>query len=280
MLEAILAAPNVRSKEWIIRQYDHEVQGATLIKPFVGFRNDGPSDATVLRPLEVADSFVGLAIGCGINPRYGLIDPYAMAVSAIDEAIRNVVAVGADPDRVAILDNFCWGSPQMEDRLGGLVRAVKGCHDEALRYRTPFISGKDSLNNEYLDGRSGQQVAIPPSLLISALGIVSDVRRCVTSDFKRADSLLYILGATREELGGSAYYRLRGLIGNRVPTAAPAGPDTARALHRAIQGGLVLAAHDCSEGGLGVSLAEMAIGESRNTCRNFGNIPWSLPACR
>ncbi|MFH1927497.1 MAG: phosphoribosylformylglycinamidine synthase subunit PurL [Chloroflexota bacterium] len=256
----LLAEPDVRSKEDVVRRYDHEVQGATVIKPFVGFRNDGPSDAAVLRPLEVADSFVGIAIGCGINPHYGLIDPYAMAVSAIDEAIRNVVAVGADPTRIAILDNFCWGNPQIEDRLGGLVRAAKGCHDEAVRYGTPFISGKDSLNNEYLDGRGGRQVAIPPSLLISAIGIVPDVRRCVTSDLKTASSLLYVLGETKEELGGSAYYRLHGMIGNQPPTAALAGPGTAWALHQAIDRGLVLSAHDCSEGGLGVALAEMAIG--------------------
>jgi len=256
----LLAEPDIRSKEDIVRRYDHEVQGATVIKPFVGLRSDGPSDAAVLRPLEVADSFTGIAIGCGINPHYGLIDPYAMAVSAIDEAIRNVVAVGADPGRIAILDNFCWGNPQIEDCLGGLVRAAKGCHDEAVRYGTPFISGKDSLNNEYLDGRSGQQVAISPSLLISAIGIVPDVHRCVTSDLKTAGSLLYILGETKEELGGSAYYRLHGIIGNHPPTMALAGPDTAQALHRAIASGLVLAVHDCSEGGLGVALAEMTIG--------------------
>jgi len=256
----LLAEPNIRSKEDVVRRYDHEVQGATVIKPFVGVHNDGPSDAAVLCPLEVADSFVGIAIGCGINPNYGLIDPYAMAVSAIDEAIRNVVAVGADPTRIAILDNFCWGNPMIEDCLGGLVRAAKGCHDEAVRYGTPFISGKDSLNNEYLDGRSGRQVAIPPSLLISAIGIVPDVRLCVTSDLKTAGSLLYVLGETKEELGGSAYYRLHGIIGNNPPAMALAGPGTARALHRAIASGLVLAVHDCSEGGLGVALAEMAIG--------------------
>ena len=260
VLLRLLAMPNVRSKEDVVRRYDHEVQGATLVKPFVGSRCDGPSDAAVLRPLEVADSWVGLAIGCGMNPSYGAIDPYAMAVSAIDEAVRNVVCVGADPSQVAILDNFCWGNPLIEDRLGGLVRAAKGCRDEALRYKTPFISGKDSLNNEYFDGETGRQVSIPPSLLISAIGIVPDVRRCVTSDLKQAGSLLYVAGETKEELGGSAYYRLHGAVGNNPPGAAVAGPRTARAVHRAIAAGLVLAAHDCSEGGLGVALAEMAIG--------------------
>jgi len=269
----LLAASNIRSKEDVVRRYDHEVQGATVIKPFVGVQDDGPSDATVLRPLEVADSFIGLAIGCGINPNYGLIDPYNMAISAIDEAIRNVVAVGADPSRIAILDNFCWGNPQIEDRLGGLVRAAKGCYDEALRYRTPFISGKDSLNNEYLDTKTGQQVAIPPSLLISAIGIVPDVRSCVTSDLKVAGNLLYILGETKEELGGSAYYRLHGMIGNRPPTAAAAGPQTAQALHSAIRAGFVRACHDCSEGGIGAALAEMAIGGNLGVEVHLEEIP-------
>jgi len=259
-LVRLLAMPDLRSKEDVVRRYDHEVQGATVIKPFVGSRSDGPSDAAVLRPVEAFGAWAGLAIGCGVNPSYGLIDPYAMAVSAIDEAIRNVVCVGADPARIAILDNFCWGNPQIEDRLGGLVRAAKGCHDQALRYQTPFISGKDSLYNEYFDGEAGTQVSIPPTLLISAIGIVPDARKCITSDLKCAGSLLYVVGETRQELGGSAYYDSLGVIGNTPPGIADAGPHTARALHSAIGAGLVLSAHDCSEGGLGVTLAEMAMG--------------------
>jgi phosphoribosylformylglycinamidine synthase II len=255
----ILAHPNVRSKEDVVRRYDHEVQGGTLIKPFVGARSDGPSDATVLRPLETADSWLGLAVGCGINPAYGAIDPYAMAIAAIDEAVRNVVAVGADPERVAILDNFCWGNPLLPDRMGSLVRACKGCYDGALHYGTPFISGKDSLNNEYTDTTTGQQVSIPPSLLISALGIVPDVRLACTMDLKAPGNHLYLLGETRRELGGSYYYRLRGWAGGAVPALAAAGPATARALHRAMREGLVRACHDCSEGGLAVAAAEMAL---------------------
>jgi len=259
-LLSILAHPNVRSKEDVVRRYDHEVQGGTVVKPFVGVRDEGPGDAAVLKPLEVRGSWLGLAVGCGFNPAYGAIDPYAMAVSAIDEAVRNVVAVGADPARIAILDNFCWGNPNYPDRLGGLVRAAKGCYDGALHYRTPFISGKDSLNNEYTDTATGQQVAIPPSLLISALGQVPDVRRTCTSDLKAAGSAIYLLGETRCELGGSYYCRLLGVQDASVPTLAERGPETARALHRAISEGLVAACHDCSEGGLAVALAEMAIG--------------------
>lgn len=255
----ILAHPNVRSKEDVVRRYDHEVQGGTVIKPFVGQWDDGPSDAAVLKPLEVRGSWQGIALGCGFNPAYGALDPYDMAISAIDEAIRNVVAVGADPERIALLDNFCWGNPLLPDRLGGLVRACQGCYDGALQYSAPFISGKDSLNNEYIDGVTGTQVAIPPSLLISAIGMVGDVRQTCTMDLKAPGDGLLLLGLTRGELGGSYYHRVIGVSGGRAPGAASAGPATARALHRAIEQGLVRACHDCSEGGFAVALAEMAL---------------------
>ena len=269
----ILAHPDVRSKEDVVRVYDHEVLGGTVVKPFVGVRSDGPSDATVLRPLETWDSYQGLAIGCALNPAYGQIDPYAMAVAAIDEAVRNVVAVGADPERIAILDNFCWGNPLLPDRMGSLVRACKGCYDGALHYGTPFISGKDSLNNEYTDNLTGQQVAIPGSLLISAMGLVPDVRRTCTMDLKGPGDLLYVLGETREELGGSYYYRLRGFVGNHPPGIAQAGPATARALHRAMTEGLVRACHDCSEGGVVAALAEMAVGGRLGASLDLASIP-------
>jgi phosphoribosylformylglycinamidine synthase len=259
LLLRILAHPNVRSKEDVVRRYDHEVQGGTLIKPFVGHGDDGPSDATVLKPLEVPDAWQGLALGCAFNPAYGALDPYAMAISAIDEAVRNVVCVGADPAQIAILDNFCWGNPLLPDRMGALVRACKGCYDGALHYGTPFVSGKDSLNNEYLDNVTGQQVAIPPSLLISALGMVPDVRNTCTMDLKAAGNRLYLLGLTGRELGGSYYYRLKGLEGGTPPGLAPEGPALAVAVHRAISGKLVRACHDCSEGGLAVALADMAL---------------------
>src|SRR5262249_5686434 len=153
VLMKILSSYNVCSKEWIIRQYDHEVQGGSVIKPLVGVKDDGPSDAAVIMPLSShhspLTSWVGLAVGCGINPRYGDLDPYGMAAAAIDEAVRNVIAVGADPKRIAILDNFCWGNTDRPEVLGSLVRAAEACRDIALALNTPFISGKDSLNNEY-----------------------------------------------------------------------------------------------------------------------------------
>jgi phosphoribosylformylglycinamidine synthase subunit PurSL len=257
VLLRLLAHPDVASKEPVIRRYDHEVQGATVVKPLVGVADDGPSDATVLRPL-VLKGWQGLALGCAINPHYGRLDPYAMAWAAVDEALRNVVCVGADPDRVALLDNFCWGNPRLPDRLGGLVRAAQGCHDAALAYGTPFISGKDSLNNEYVDSQ-GEKRAIPPTLLISSLGLVPDVRQAVTMDLKTAGNLLYIVGETRSELGGSLYNRLYDALGHTVPAPVPGAVETMRALHGAMRAGLVRACHDCSEGGLAVAAAEMAL---------------------
>jgi phosphoribosylformylglycinamidine synthase len=143
----ILGSLNVCSKHWVIRQYDHEVQGGSVIKPLVGVVNDGPSDAAVVRP--VLSSRRGIVVSNGMNPRYGDFDTYHMAASAIDEAVRNCIAVGADPDRIAILDNFCWGDCEKSETLGSLVRAALACYDMAVALGTPFISGKDSLNNEF-----------------------------------------------------------------------------------------------------------------------------------
>ena len=256
-LRALLGDWDICSKEWIIRQYDHEVQGRTAIKPLVGVAGEGPGDAAVILP--VRGSTVGLAIGCGLNPRYGDLDPYAMAAAVIDEAIRNVVSVGADPDRIALLDNFCWGNPERPETLGSLVLAAQACHDLAIAYGTPFISGKDSLYNEYT--HEERSLAIPPTLLISAIGRVPDARRCVTMDLKEAGNVLLIVGQTRNELGGSSYLKMLGRTGGDVPRVdAETGRATFRALHRAIADGLIRSCHDLSEGGLAVALAEMCIG--------------------
>ncbi|MBN1582555.1 MAG: phosphoribosylformylglycinamidine synthase subunit PurL [Anaerolineae bacterium] len=276
LLVRMLAHPDIASKEDVIRRYDHEVQGATVIKPLVGIENDGPSDAAVIRPL-VAKGWKGLALGCGISPHYGRVDPYLMAWAAIDEAVRNVVAVGADPKRIALLDNFCWGNPALPDRLGGLVRAAQGCHDAALAYGTPFISGKDSLNNEYIDPQ-GQKRAIPPTLLISSLGTVSDVRQCVTMDLKESGDLLYIVGETRNEMGASLCVRLNEDSDHistqaRLPSPVPDAIKTMCALHETIQKGLVRACHDLSEGGLAVAAAEMAIAGRKGLQLELGSLP-------
>ncbi len=261
-LLGLLALPTIRSKEDIIRRYDHEVQGGTAVRPMVGVDAAGPGDAAVIVPQHTpqpGQPVRGAALSNGLCPTYGELDPYAMAWAAVDEALRNCVAVGADPDYIAILDNFCWGNTNLPDRMGALVRCAQGCYDAALAYGVPFISGKDSLNNEYV-GEDGQRHAIPGTLVISALGIVPDVTQTATSDFKTPGNLLYLVGNTRDEFGGSHYHLLHGLRGGTVPQPNPNPLETLRAVHKAIQAGSVSACHDVSEGGLAVALAEMAIG--------------------
>jgi phosphoribosylformylglycinamidine synthase len=256
----ILGSLNVCSKEWIIRQYDFEVQAGSVVKPLVGVANDGPSDAAVIRPH--LDSPRGLVVSNGMNPRFGDFDPYWMAASAIDEAVRNCIAVGADPDRIAILDNFCWGNTERPETLGSLVRAALGCRDVALAFGTPFISGKDSLNNEFsYQDPTGQRrtVAIPSSLLISALGQIPRVSQSVTMDLKEAGNRLFVIGATQDEMGGSHFQLVNGLPGGKVPRVDLArAPKIFRAVASAIAAGLVRSCHDLSEGGLAGALAEMA----------------------
>ena len=269
-LLAILSAWNVCSKEWVIRQYDHEVQGQTVVKPLVGVHEDAPGDACVITPL--LGSSKGLAVACGMNPKYGDVDPYWMAAAGIDEAVRNVVAVGARPDRIAILDNFCWGNCAKPDRLGSLVLAAKACYDVAMAYGTPFISGKDSLNNEYATDTG--TIAIPPTLLISALGIVDDVGRCVTMDLKAAGNPVYLVGLTKDELGGSHWYALKGAIGRGVPRLdLERAPRIFAAVHRAIVSGSVRACHDLSEGGFAVAAAEMAFGGDLGLRIKLSSVP-------
>jgi phosphoribosylformylglycinamidine synthase len=256
----ILGSLNVASKHWIIRQYDHEVQGGSVIKPLVGPQSSGPGDAAVIRPR--LDSERGVVISCGMNPAFGDFDPYHMAASAIDEAIRNAVAVGADPSRIAILDNFCWGNTDRPETLGSLVRAALACRDIAVAWKTPFISGKDSLNNEFTwsdeQGRR-QSIAIPPSLLISAMGQVDDVAKCVTMDLKQTGNPVYLIGSTHAEFGGSHLFQVLGLEGGQVPQVRTAEAlQNFNAIHRAICGGTIRACHDLSEGGLVTALAEMA----------------------
>jgi phosphoribosylformylglycinamidine synthase len=276
-LAKILGSLNVASKEWIIRQYDHEVQGGSVIKPLVGHRNDGPGDASVIRP--VLESRRGLVIGCGMNPLYGDLDTYAMAASAIDEAVRNCVAVGADPRRIAILDNFCWGNSDRPETLGSLVRAALACYDVATVLGTPFISGKDSLNNEFRPHGAEEPISIPASLLISALGQVDDVSRSVTMDLKRPGNYLYQVGATRDELGGSHFALVTGLQGGHVPAVdAQAAKRTFAAVHQAITAGLVRACHDLSEGGLAVAAAEMAFAGGLGAKISLHSVPRDLPA--
>jgi len=266
----LLGRWNTCSKEWVIRQYDHEVQGASVLKPLVGAKSDGPGDASIVRP--VLGSKRGVIVGCGINPAYSDIDAYKMASSAIDEAIRNVIAAGGSLDQLALLDNFCWGSATEEQSLGALIKAAQACADLSLAYGTPFISGKDSLNNQF---RVGEKiVSIPHTLLISAFGIMPDAEKAVTMDLKKAGDIIYVVGETKTELGGSAYFASKGFIGNNAP-----GVDTATSkslydrLAAAIEKGLVRSCHDLSEGGFGVALAEMAFAGGLGARVNLSRMP-------
>ncbi len=283
----VLSHYNVCSKEWVIRQYDHEVQGSSVLKPLVGVHGDAPSDAAVLRPkLNLSK---GIAVSNGINIRFGMIDPFWMAASCIDEAIRQIIVVGGNLDQIAILDNFCWGNPDKPDRLGRLVRAAQGCYQTAVGYQVPFISGKDSLYNEYTLKQSGngkhkkknrkgsQSLAIPGTLLISAIGIIEDIHRVVSMDFKRPGNSIYILGETFDELGGSIYLDTYGLLGNTVAQVdTKSGTKIFRQLSEAIQKGLIASAHDCSEGGLAVTLAEMAWGGDLGITVLLDKVPYRV----
>jgi len=252
----ILSSYNIASKEWVIRQYDHEVQGSSVVKPLTGIENDGPSDAAVIKPKY--DSDKGLAISCGMNPLYGDIDPYWMALAGIDEAIRNLICVGGRPDRIALLDNFCWGNCTKPETFGTLVRAAQACYDGAIGFEAPFISGKDSLNNEF-SCEDGRKISIPSTLLISAISVVDDINKCVTMDAKKAGNFLFVVGETKNELGGSHYYKINGYLGANVPKVdLETAPKIAEKVSTAIDKGLIVSCHDCSEGGLAVALAEMA----------------------
>ncbi len=258
----VLGRLNICSKESIVRRYDHEVQGGSVVKPFTGADDDGPSDAAVVRP--ILDSFEGIVVSNGIVPRYSDIDTYAMAANSVDEALRNYVAVGGNPAWAAALDNFCWCDPVQSDKtpdgtykLAQLVRANRGLYDAVTTFQIPLISGKDSMKNDYIMG--DVKISIPPTLLVSVIGRMDDVRQAVTMDLKKAGNYLYMLGETADELGGSEYYAHLGYVGCKVPLV-----DFSKArerydrYHQALGQGLVRSCHDCSDGGMAVALAEMA----------------------
>ncbi|MHC4084013.1 MAG: phosphoribosylformylglycinamidine synthase subunit PurL [Planctomycetota bacterium] len=274
----ILSSYNVASKEWVIRQYDHEVQGNSVVKPLAGVKNDGPGDAAVIRPKFNSDK--GLAISCGMNPMYGDIDPYWMTLAGIDEAIRNLICVGGRADRIALLDNFSWANCTKPETFGALVRASQACHDGSIAFEAPFVSGKDSLNNEF-SCEDGTQISIPSTLLISAISIVDDVNKCVTMDAKRAPNLLFVVGETKNELGGSHYYKINGQLGANVPkTDLEKAPKIAQKICAAIEQALIVSCHDCSEGGLAVALAEMAFAGGLGIEADLRGLPKSKDCSR
>jgi phosphoribosylformylglycinamidine synthase len=259
-LKLLLSSPNVAPKDWILREYDHEVRGGSVVKSIFGIEKIGVCDAAVVRPN--LDSNKCVVIGVGINPFYSDVDPYWMAALSVDEALRNVVSVGARLDKTFILDNFSWGSPEDKNILGGLVRASRACYDFATYFGTPFISGKDSLYNEYFV--NDKRIAIPGTLLISAMSIIDDWRKVLTSNFKREGNLIYLLGLTKPHLGGSEYFRrlqinkdaLKGLLPKVDRSIAK---DVFFGLREVIDKNLAVSVHDLSEGGLGVAISEMCM---------------------
>ncbi len=254
-LRTILSDVNVASREPVIRQYDHEVQGNTVIKPLGGLNGDNPADGTCIR---VDGSGKSLAIGVALSPSYGVLDPYRMGQSCVDEAIRQVVVAGANPDLIALLDNFCMGNPDDPEELGALVECVRGMSAAAQIFKAPFISGKDSFYNCY-ESTDGRTVSIPVTLLVSALGVVEEKRHLTTTAFRRANSMVCLLGTTHSERGAGVYERVLGETGGVVPGLDPdRALELYRCFYRCVREGWVRSAHDLSDGGLAVALAEMA----------------------
>ncbi|HEY9162269.1 MAG TPA: AIR synthase-related protein [Desulfomonilia bacterium] len=261
-LREMLGRLNICSKEYVVRQYDHEVQGGSVVKPLTGAACDGPSDAGVIRPL--LDVLDGVVVSNGICPRYSDIDTYHMAANALDEALRNYVCAGGDPDHWAALDNFCWCDPVQGPRnpdgtykLAQLVRANRALYDYTIAFSCPLVSGKDSMKNDYIN--ETLKISIPPTLLISAIGRIEDVTKAVTMDVKNPGDIIYLLGKTKNELGAGEYLASFGVVGSSVPRVdAPSALCRYKKLHETMTKGLIVSAHDCSDGGLAVALAEKA----------------------
>lgn len=270
----VLAQPDVASKERIVRQYDHEVQGCSVIKPLLG-PGEGPADGTVVRGVLGRDR--GIVLGVGLRHHLGRLDPYQMAAGGIVEAIANAVAAGADPDRIALLDNFCWGDTRRPESLGTLVEACRACHDLAIALAAPFVSGKDSLNNvfAYTDAAgTAREISIPPTLLVTAMGQLDDVRRAVSPDLKAAGNRLAVVGETRADLAGSQLSLTGRVSGGGVPTVDVAAfRAVIRGVNVARRAGLLQACHDVSDGGLAVAVAEMAIGGRRGARLALAEVP-------
>lgn len=259
-MKNVLSDINVCSRDYIIRQYDHEVQGQTVVKPLQGnsITNSGPSDAAVIWPYTVVkNTKKAIVLSNGLNPEYGKIDTYKMAASSIEEAVRNAVCVGADPEKISLLDNFCWGNPNKPEVLGSLVRASQACYDLSKGFDIPFISGKDSLYNEYTI--AGKTFSIPPALLISAMGVIENVEDTVTMNLKDVGNYIYLIGVTKNELGGSVYAKVKNIKGGFVPDLdVKISKALMKKIYFAVKSSFVEACHDCSEGGFITALSEMA----------------------
>ena len=289
VLKEMLARLNICSIEKKLRQYDHEVKGLSVVKPLVGKEQDVPSDATV--SLLELGSREGLIFAEGLNPHYSDVDTYHMTASMIDEAVRRVIAVGGKLPSVetpfAALDNFCWCDPEQSERnldghykLAQLVRACKALYDYSREFDLPFISGKDSMKNDSLI--DGIKVSIPPTLMVSVLAKIDDVGKAVTMDVKRPTDLIYIVGETFDELGGSEYYKLLGekirgkeYIGGEVPKVNAMRAKTSyKCMSQATEKGLVHSVHTPTKGGLAVALAQSAFAGGYGMYVRLDKVPY------
>jgi phosphoribosylformylglycinamidine synthase len=283
LLRDMLARPNVCSKEWVARQYDHEVQGGSVIKPLVGVDRDVPSDAAVIRPVLSRQG--GLAFSQALLPAYSAVDAYHMTACTIDEALRRVIAVGGDGGHVGGVDNFCWPNiqyhaeknPDGKFKAAQLVRACRALRDICLAYGIPLLSGKDSM---YVDGnlagRYGviHKVSAPETLQFSAISRVSDIECCMTMDVKAPGDLVYLLGTTRDELGGSEYYEHLGYVGRNVPQVDPeAFQPLYRALQKAIAQGLTASVRGIYRGGLAIHASLAAIAGGLGLSLDLAKVP-------
>ncbi|MDI6730309.1 MAG: phosphoribosylformylglycinamidine synthase subunit PurL [Candidatus Altarchaeum sp.] len=275
ILKKILSRLNIASKESIIRKYDHEVQGGSIIKPLMGKNRDGLSDGAVIKPLP--ESKEGVVIACGICPKFSDIDTYQMAANAVDEAIRNIICCGGNFEDISLVDNFCWPSPlHAQFKAAQLVRACKGLYDACLAYGTPLISGKDSMSIDYTGkDEKGNIVKISgvPTLLITAISKIVDVSKSMTAEFKNAGDLIYVVGLTKDELGAGEFYAEHKFIGKNVPKIDfKISQKIYEKVSKAIDQNLIESCHDCSDGGLAVALAESAFSGDVGIEVNLANV--------
>jgi phosphoribosylformylglycinamidine synthase len=265
----LLSSQNICSKEWVIRQYDHEVQGNTVIKPLHGkVNNESHGDASVIKPLE--ESYRGLAVTADINPRFMERDPYWGACSAIDEVCRNLTAIGSNPD--SLLDCLNFGNPEKPERMGEFYEVCRGLGDMARNLKLPFVSGNVSFYNESV------KTAVPPTPELVGIGIVYDIRKCVTSDFKEKENPIYLIGGpTNKELGGSEYYNILNIEEGVVPQVQiELLKNCMNGLLKAMNESIIISCHDVSEGGIVVCLSEMTIGGNIGAEVNISKINSNL----
>lgn len=277
-LAQLLSTGNVGGFGWISEQYDHEVQAGSVLKPQSG-RGKVNTDAQVFRP--VLTSTKGVVISASTYPSYSDINTYHMAAAAIDTAIRNAICAGASLSHLAILDNFCWCSSYDPIRLGELVQAVRACYDYAVGYETPFISGKDSMFNDfkgYDEAGNPVAISIPPTLLVSAIGVMNNINTTVSPEFKTAGDAIYLIGETHDELGASEYFKMIGKKGNAIGNMVPQvdwkkNKKTYQALERAISQNLIASAISVASGGLATALSKASVGGMIGITISLDKIP-------